>query len=142
MKNNLLGKNFLSCSFYLYRFRKYVSCGFPIIHFCNLGVHYETPCIIVLQSVPVSPNCCLPCRPKSYSLATCHAHLVFGWVIQTAFSEDYTSYEAVVMFAVQPSVTCPLVGYPVLRYAAVFVGLEVSAARKDRVVNWARRSFA
>ena len=46
MKNNLLGKNFLSCSFYLYRFRKYVSCGFPIINFCNPGVHYETPCII------------------------------------------------------------------------------------------------
>jgi len=31
--------------FYLYMFRKYVSCGFPIIHFCNPGVHYETPCI-------------------------------------------------------------------------------------------------
>ena len=35
----------LSCSFYLYRFRKYVSYGFPIINFCNPGVHYETPCI-------------------------------------------------------------------------------------------------
>jgi hypothetical protein len=46
MKNNLLGKTFLSCSFYLYRFRKYVSYGFPIINFCNPGVHYETPCII------------------------------------------------------------------------------------------------
>jgi hypothetical protein len=44
MKNNLLGKTFLS-SFYLYRFRKYVSSGFPIIIFCNTGVHYETPCI-------------------------------------------------------------------------------------------------
>jgi len=44
-KNNLLGKWILSCSFYLYRFCKYVSCGFPIIHFCNPGVHYETPCI-------------------------------------------------------------------------------------------------
>jgi len=43
-KNNLLGKKFLSCSFYLYRFRKYVSYGFPVIHFCNSGVHYETPC--------------------------------------------------------------------------------------------------
>ena len=30
----------LSCSFYLYRFRKYVSYGFPIINFCNPGVHY------------------------------------------------------------------------------------------------------
>jgi hypothetical protein len=44
-KNNLLGKKFLSCSFYLYTFRKYVSYGFPIINFCNPGVHYETPCI-------------------------------------------------------------------------------------------------
>jgi len=39
------GKNFLSCSFYLYRFRKYVSYGFPIINFCNRGAHYVTPCI-------------------------------------------------------------------------------------------------
>jgi len=46
MINNILGKQFLSCSFYLYRFREYVSNGFPIINFCNLGVHYETPCII------------------------------------------------------------------------------------------------
>jgi hypothetical protein len=45
MKNNLLGKTFLSCSFYLYRFRKHVSYGFPIITFCNPGVHYEKPCI-------------------------------------------------------------------------------------------------
>ena len=46
MKNKLTGgKKFLSCSFYLYRFRKYVSYGFPIINFCNPGVHYETPCI-------------------------------------------------------------------------------------------------
>jgi hypothetical protein len=35
----------LSCCFYLYRFRKYVSYGFPVINFCNPGVHYETPCI-------------------------------------------------------------------------------------------------
>ena len=38
-------KNIFSCSFYLYRFCKYVSCGFPIINFCNPEVHYETPCI-------------------------------------------------------------------------------------------------
>jgi hypothetical protein len=38
-------KKCLSCSFYLYRFRKYVSCGFLIINFCNPRVHYETPCI-------------------------------------------------------------------------------------------------
>ena len=33
MKNNLLGKKMLSCSFYLYKFRKYVSYGFPIKSF-------------------------------------------------------------------------------------------------------------
>jgi len=43
-KNNLLGQTFLSCSFYLYRFRKYVSYRFLIINFCNPGVHYETLC--------------------------------------------------------------------------------------------------
>jgi len=43
MKNCLLGKKFLCCSFYLYRFCKYVSYGFPIINFCNPGVHYEMP---------------------------------------------------------------------------------------------------
>jgi hypothetical protein len=46
MKNNLLGKKFLNCSFYLYRFRKYVSYGFPITKICNPGVYYETSCII------------------------------------------------------------------------------------------------
>jgi len=46
IKNNLLGKKFLGCSFYLCRFRKHVSYSFPIIHFCNPRVHYETPCII------------------------------------------------------------------------------------------------
>jgi len=35
----------MSCSFYLYKFRKYLSYGYPIINFCNPGVHYETPCI-------------------------------------------------------------------------------------------------
>jgi len=48
MKNNLLGKNILNCSFYLYRFRKYVSYGFPIIHFYNPRVHYETSCILLI----------------------------------------------------------------------------------------------
>jgi hypothetical protein len=49
MKNNLLRKK-LSFSFYLYRFRKYASYGFPIINFCNPGVHYETPCILYRQN--------------------------------------------------------------------------------------------
>jgi hypothetical protein len=44
----------MSCSFYLYRFRKYVSYGFPIINCRNPGLHYETPCIITKQpSQPV-----------------------------------------------------------------------------------------
>jgi hypothetical protein len=38
-------KKNLSCSFYQNRFRKYVSNAFPIINFCNPGVHYETPCM-------------------------------------------------------------------------------------------------
>ena len=46
MKNNLL-RGELSCSFYLYRFCKYVSYGFPIINFCNPGVYYETPCVYI-----------------------------------------------------------------------------------------------
>jgi len=44
-EKQLTGKKILSCSFYLYRFRKYVSYGFPIIDFCNSGEHYETRCI-------------------------------------------------------------------------------------------------
>jgi hypothetical protein len=62
MKNNLLRKkNFLSCSFYLQRFRKYVPYSFPILNFCNPGVHYETPCInynqlIILDSVSLNTN--------------------------------------------------------------------------------------
>ena len=44
-KIKLTVKKFLSCSFYLYRFRKYLSYGFPIIHFFNSGVHYEKPCV-------------------------------------------------------------------------------------------------
>jgi len=45
MKNKVLGKKGLSYSFYLYRFCKYLSYGFPIVNFCNPVVHYEMPCI-------------------------------------------------------------------------------------------------
>ena len=56
-ENQLTGENFfLSFSFYLYRFGKYMSYGFPIINFCNPGVHYETPwiklCALVIVFVP------------------------------------------------------------------------------------------
>jgi hypothetical protein len=44
-EKQLTGKKKISCSLYLYRFRKHVSYGFPIINFCNPRVHYETPCI-------------------------------------------------------------------------------------------------
>ena len=55
MKNSLLGKKFfLSCSFCLYRFRKYVSYGFPITIFSNPGVHYEMPCTIFVTDRPLN----------------------------------------------------------------------------------------
>jgi hypothetical protein len=44
-EKQLTGGKKLSCSFYLYMFRKYVSYGFPIVIFCNPGVHYERPSI-------------------------------------------------------------------------------------------------
>jgi len=50
-EKQLNGEKFLSCSFNLYRFRKYVSYGFPIINFCNPGLHYETPCTRFVQIV-------------------------------------------------------------------------------------------
>jgi hypothetical protein len=59
MKNNLLGRKFLSCSFHLYRCRKYVSYGFPIINFCNPVVHYETPCILRCKDLRTSKICIL-----------------------------------------------------------------------------------
>jgi hypothetical protein len=54
-KTTFWEKKFLSCSFYLHKFRKYVSYGFPIINVCNPGVHYETPCIRT-QCVPRSKH--------------------------------------------------------------------------------------
>jgi hypothetical protein len=56
-EKNLLGNFFFfSCSFYLYRFRKYVSHGFSFINFYNPGVHYETPCILLLYDNDYSFN--------------------------------------------------------------------------------------
>jgi hypothetical protein len=62
MKNKLTGKKFLSCFLYLYRFCKYVSYGFPIINFCNPGVHYETPCIRIKVGVS---SAVMSCRQNS-----------------------------------------------------------------------------
>ena len=50
-EKQLTGGKKLSFSFYLYRFRKYMSYGFPIINFCNRGVHYEKPCTWNLNSL-------------------------------------------------------------------------------------------
>jgi len=58
MKNNLLGRKCLSYSFYPYRFRKYLSYGFPTINFCDPGVHYETPCIYALYRPVTRKTCC------------------------------------------------------------------------------------
>jgi len=72
-KNNFLGeKKCLSCSFYLYRFRKYLSYGFPIINFRNPGVHYETPCIVGLtrkhdMAMLTTKNWCLVSRTPVHS---------------------------------------------------------------------------
>jgi len=44
-ERQLTGEKILSLSFYLYRFHKYLPYGFPIINFCNSGVHYEMSCI-------------------------------------------------------------------------------------------------
>jgi hypothetical protein len=41
-EKHLTGKKILSCSFFLYRFYKYVFYGFPVINVCNPRVHYET----------------------------------------------------------------------------------------------------
>jgi len=44
-EKQLIGKNIFDLFLLYVQVRKYVSYGFPIIKFCNLGVHYETPCI-------------------------------------------------------------------------------------------------
>jgi len=59
---------FLSCSFYLYRLRKYVSYGFPIINFCNPGVLYETPCICPDEPALMHFQTRLSLILKSYSV--------------------------------------------------------------------------
>jgi hypothetical protein len=58
-EKQLTGENLFSGSFYLYRFREYLSYGFPIINFCNPGVHYEMPCILEFQLVHYETPCIL-----------------------------------------------------------------------------------
>jgi hypothetical protein len=64
-KKQLTGGKVLSCSFRLYRIRKYVSYGFPIINFCNPRVHYETPCILRQKYTQFYENCLKYIKPKA-----------------------------------------------------------------------------
>jgi len=59
-KKQLTVKKKLSCSFYLYRFRKHMSYDFLIIDFCNPGAHYGTPCM--LRSSKSSRSSCSPTK--------------------------------------------------------------------------------
>jgi len=38
---------------------KYVSCGFPIINFCNPRIHYETPCISLYKFLMICYKECV-----------------------------------------------------------------------------------
>ena len=58
MKTNLLGKSFLSCSFYLYRFRKYVSYRFPITKFC---IHRSTLWNALYKVIKKVDSSCIFC---------------------------------------------------------------------------------
>ena len=73
IKNNLLGGRF-SYSFYLYRFRKYVSYGFLIIKFCNPGVYYDTPRTYVYISAEVT----IEVRRAKWVPALCPLPQIFG----------------------------------------------------------------
>jgi hypothetical protein len=81
-KNNLLGKQFSSCSFYLYRFRKYVSYGFPMINFYNPGVRYETPCILSHNCSYEYTRRTLCVAENNMSLCSSQEVPVFRWVLQ------------------------------------------------------------
>jgi len=48
-EKQLIGGKIVNHSFYLYRFRKYMSYGSPIITFSFPGLHYETPCIMFID---------------------------------------------------------------------------------------------
>jgi endogenous inhibitor of DNA gyrase (YacG/DUF329 family) len=63
-EKQLTGEKKFSCSFYLYRFGKYVSYGFSIINFCNPGVHYEKPCICIKVQNLVDVNVAAPVLPS------------------------------------------------------------------------------
>jgi hypothetical protein len=59
-------------------FRKYVSYGFPIINFCNPGVHYETPCIyIYIYHNIISAGCAE--EIKKFQKGVCGVGVVVSW---------------------------------------------------------------
>jgi hypothetical protein len=80
-------KIFLSCSFYLYRFRKYVSYGFPIINYCNPGVHFETPCVINIVSIYVL--CMQPCSEHNTALQYAHGCCKTSCFTEEVFCSSY-----------------------------------------------------
>jgi hypothetical protein len=70
-------KKILSRSFYLYRFRKYVSCGFAVINLCNPGEHYDTLCILqVTEGWAKTSYWAEPMRLVSVSW---HSHVRGAW---------------------------------------------------------------
>jgi hypothetical protein len=107
-EEHLTGKKILTCSFYLYRFRKHVSYGFPIINFCNPGVHYETPYISEIwmnretecdYTVDMRNCCQIKCiwgickghkRKESY-LYTLDRNLAGSWRNPDSSEEDWIS---------------------------------------------------
>jgi hypothetical protein len=70
-EKQLTGKKYLSCSFYLYGFRKYVSYGFPTINFCIPVVHYETPCILIALIIGTE---CVPLKKEL------NFYIKFRWI--------------------------------------------------------------
>ena len=89
------GKKIMSCSFYLYRFRKYVSYGFPIINFSNPGVYYETPCtstlIIYLRtcSVDLKLKTFIPLKASGYFRHQ-HTHMLIHVLVWPEEQMDET----------------------------------------------------
>ena len=72
----------LRCSFYLYRFCIYMSYGFPIIHFCNPGVYYETPYI---NWGPVWPSL-LPKSKLCHTVSPYHTFVSFHILFNALFT--------------------------------------------------------
>ena len=89
-EKQLTGEKILSCLFYLYRFCKYVSYGFAIINFCNPGVHYETPCIMLsFNSMTYNSICKFDTHTCCVSNRRCLLNATSYHVVQTLASSIY-----------------------------------------------------